>query len=134
MTPQITEVVLVTERPAEPEVKIRQVDLAGVVPTRRADRPPNAVFFAADHKPVEMGIRPIKSNLENAMVVSDRAVTADQNRSPHGRADPSRHEVELVDFGKVGTVRHNEPSLPALECPVSTRVSLVSNLVNPRAS
>src|SRR6202035_114322 len=95
---------------------------------RRAARSINAVLFAADHKTVEMRVRPTENNLEDVMEVGDRVVAADQNPSPDGWINPSQQEVELEDFGGVIDLVHDEPSLPARQLPVSTRFFLVSKL------
>jgi hypothetical protein len=51
--------------------------LARIGPKRNAACPPQSVLSAAEHKAMEMKVRPIEGNLEDVMEVGDRAVARD---------------------------------------------------------
>jgi hypothetical protein len=81
----------------QPEVKVCEVHLVGVVTEADASYLGNSVLFPLDAELVEVGTGPAYSDLEGIVQVGNGAVTTDQQTTPDHRADAEQDDFELVN-------------------------------------
>jgi hypothetical protein len=94
----------------------------GVIGEREASLVRNAIIFAVDVKPMQMGITSPHENLNRVTKVGNAVVSPQEQSPPNHRANAAQDDLEL---GKRTTSRS-----PARSSTVSPRIALPKGFLN----
>ena len=87
MLPAIVQIVFVEETLARPKWEIGKLNLLGIISEGNAALVRDAIILAVNVKPMEVGIAPAHSDLNDVMEVGNALVTAQQQPPPDHRAN-----------------------------------------------
>src|SRR5205823_7626887 len=93
------EVVLVAERFPSVQSEMRERQFVRVVIEAHAAQIGNPVILAMNAEAMQVFPAPVKGNLNVSMELSEGDLTGNQQAPPDHRADPRRHEAQLVNHG-----------------------------------
>jgi hypothetical protein len=95
--PVVVEIKLIQKAFTKTKTELGQANAVWVIGERESSLVRNAVIFAVDVKPMQVGITPTHGNLNRVMKVGNAVVTPHEQSPPDHWANATQNHLELVN-------------------------------------